>query len=198
MWSKVKFAAIAVIMGLVGWGLAVALDDASDNAAELKDQKELIGDLKDDVGGLDKALDKANLKLVNAGEQPVAVPPTTSGPQGIPGLQGDTGPQGQAGPRGPIGPRGQTGPAGPPGSPGIDGKDGAAGEPGATGAEGPMGPAGPAGEAGPLGPQGPKGDDGEPGRGIASLSCDSATPFTLTVTYSDGTSETYICGPGQQ
>jgi hypothetical protein len=100
------------------------------------------------------------------------------------------------------------------GSPGADGQDGAQGEPGADGQPGPQGERGPGPTdeqiaaavasycaegrcQGPPGPQGERGPAGEPGRGIASLTCDSATPFTLTLTYSDGTSETYTCGPGQ-
>lgn len=95
-----------------------------------------------------------------------------------------------------------------PPAPGADGDDGATGPKGDTGAPGPRGetgprgepgPQGPTGETGPQGPAGPQGDagaPGAPGRGIASIACDSATPFTLTVTYDDGTTATYECGPG--
>lgn len=123
----------------------------------------------------------------------------TPGPQGIPGipgLTGETGPQGSAGPRGPTGSRGPIGPAGPPGSDGADGADGAAGAPGDPGPAGPAGPAGPPGidgKDGAAGERGPQGPAGEPGRGIAALSCDSATPLTITVTYADGTTESYTC-----
>lgn len=58
-----------------------------------------------------------------------------------------------------------------------------------------IGPAGPQGDTGPTGPTGATGPPGAPGRGIAAIECDSATPFTLTVTYGDGTTTTYSCGP---
>lgn len=58
------------------------------------------------------------------------------------------------------------------------------------------------------GQPGRDGADGAPGRGVLSIQCDSPTPFSFTVTYSDGTAETTQCGglaapppgspPGQQ
>jgi len=49
---------------------------------------------------------------------------------------------------------------------------------------------------GPVGPQGEQGLRGGDGRGITALACDSTTPLELTVTYTDGTTETYSCGGG--
>lgn len=50
------------------------------------------------------------------------------------------------------------------------------------------------GAAGPTGATGDTGAAGAPGRGIDSVSCDSAAPITLTITYSDGTSVEVSCG----
>ncbi len=97
---------------------------------------------------------------------------------------------------------------------GKDGADGADGANGATGADGQDGTQGPGptdqqiadavaaycsagncrGAEGPPGAPGQDGTDGTDGRGVSSLSCDSVTPFTLRVVYTDGTSETYTCG----
>lgn len=108
---------------------------------------------------------------------------------------------------------------GAPGQAGTDGTDGQPGETGAPGDQGAAGPQGPAGPGptgeqiaaavaaycggdtcrGPAGPQGPAGSDGrngQDGRGIASLACSSVTPFEVTVTYTDGTTETVSCGAG--
>lgn len=108
-----------------------------------------------------------------------------------------------------------------PPAPGADGRDGEDGRdstvPGPRGDTGPAGKdatpemvagavdrycsargecAGPQGSAGPPGPQGDPGAPGSPGRGITAIACDSVTPFTLTVTYSDGTTATYECSRG--
>lgn len=100
------------------------------------------------------------------------------------------GPQGRVGPQGPVG---------------ADGQDGADGADGAPGAEGPPGP--PPSDAQVLnalqsicsddrcqGPQGPPGEDGPAGVGISSLTCDSVTPLTIVVNYSDGTNQSVTCG----
>lgn len=124
----------------------------------------------------------------------------SDGAPGVPGPRGRTGPAGKAGepglpgPTGPVGPRGENGPSGaqgpegPRGDTGAAGPAGPAGPKGDTGDRGPVGPAGPAGPAGDVGPQGPS------GVGVAGIACDTATPFTLTVTYTDGTTATYSCG----
>jgi hypothetical protein len=145
----------------------------------------------------------------------------------IPGPRGATGPTGPAGPPGAdgrdgapggTGPRGATGPAGKAGEPGLPGPTGPVGPAGDDGNVGPAGPKGDRGEQGPPGPKGDTGPAGEPGPrgepgtqgdpgpigpagpagvGIAGLACDTAAPFTLTVTYTDGTTATYSCGgPG--
>lgn len=103
-----------------------------------------------------------------------------------------------------------TGPAGAAGAAGGDGQDGTDG---ATGSSGPAGPTGPQGPAGPAptadqiraavdaycttnGCTGPQGETGQTGRGIAALAC-ASPPLTgttaITVTYSDGTTETIDC-----
>lgn len=118
-----------------------------------------------------------------------------AGPSGIAGLTGPTGDRGPAGRdgqsiTGPIGPRGSNGPSGLNGADGV-GSQGAAGEPGPAG---PPGERGPAGADGADGTSGADGARGEAGVGIASLACDSVTPLTLTITYTDGTTATVTCG----
>lgn len=113
--------------------------------------------------------------------------------------------------------------AGSPGASGPEGDPGRAGEPGADGSPGSgptdaqvaaavaaycsgapspcAGPQGAGGDPGATGPQGAAGVDGAPGpagsagRGIASFSCGTLTPDSITVTYSDGTTETITCTP---
>jgi hypothetical protein len=127
-------------------------------------------------------------------------PPGADGRDGEPGAtgpRGATGPAGKAGEPGLPGPTGPIGPAGDDGSTGLTGPKGDRGEPGAPGPKGDTGPAGepgPRGEPGPQGDIGPAGPSGPTGVGIAGVACDTATPFTLTVTYTDGTTATYSCG----
>lgn len=109
-------------------------------------------------------------------------PAGKAGEPGLPGPTGSVGPSGTDGSDGQPGPKGDTGPAGPKGD---TGDRGPTGEPGVPGPEGP---------AGPAGPQGAPGAPGAAGVGIIGLTCDSVTPLTLTVTYSDGTSATFTCG----
>lgn len=116
------------------------------------------------------------------------------GPQGRLGPQGPRGLPGLTGPPGPEGDRGPLGPEGPDGRPGVDGEPGDDGEPGASGSDGDTGPTGPAGAEGPAGPPGLTGPPGPGGRGVSSVECDSSTPFTFTITYSDGSTETFSCG----
>lgn len=113
-------------------------------------------------------LDKANERLVDAGERPVTVPPEVvegvagqpgergdvgpPGPRGFPGLDGRDGLDGKDGARGFTGERGATGAPGRDGEDGSDGQDGAPGAPGERGATGPPGPQGPGGPPGPQGP----------------------------------------------
>lgn len=111
------------------------------------------------------------------------------------------------------------------GDPGDPGRDGQAGDPGAPGpgptaeqvaaavadycavdgrCQGPPGDPGPAGPAGPPGadsavpgPQGAPGDPGAPGadgRGITAIACDGP-PVELTITYTDGATQTVACDP---
>lgn len=161
---------------------------AEDNAVALEDARTLIGRLGTQVKGL--------------GGTPVVVPADIPEPTEAVGPTGATGATGATGDRGPRGFIGPIGPRGIPGDDGRNGDDGAtvtgpAGSDGAAGAQGERGPEGPAGPAGQQGPAGERGEPGGDGRGVTGLACDSATPLTLTVTYSDGTRETYTCG-GQQ
>lgn len=158
-------------------------------------------------------------KQVESGSDPVLVPgpqgprgltgprgfPGSAGADGEPGARGAVGPAGKAGepglpgPTGPTGPVGGRGDDGPVGASGEDGQDGTPGERGPQGEKGEPGRDGLDGASGPQGEQGEQGPAGQPGatgRGITAIACDSATPFALTVTYSDGTTETYECGPG--
>ena len=154
---------------------------------------------------------------VDDGQSPALIPGPrgetgATGPQGPAGAPGRDGVDGEDGETivGPRGPRGFIGPEstvpGPQGEAGDDGTDGETGQQGAKGepgARGPQGERGQRGEQGPqgepgapgaVGPAGPAGTPGTPGRGISSISCDSATPFTLTITFTDGTAAEVACG----
>lgn len=120
-------------------------------------------------------------------------PAGKAGEPGLPGPTGPVGPGGPAGADGQDGARGEIGPTGPTGAKGDTGDTGPAGEPGPRGEPGPQGPPG---EPGAVGPKGAPGAPGAPGRGIETIACDSVTPFTLTVTYDDGTTATYECARG--
>ncbi|WP_344766174.1 hypothetical protein [Aeromicrobium panaciterrae] len=135
------------------------------------------------------ALDKANAKVAalgsqvrRLGEEPVVSVKPVPAPAPVRGATGPAGPAGQnatdsqvaaaiatycishGGCRGPVGPAGAAGAAGTNGTNGADGKDGA------------------------------DGADGKDGRGIASVTCQGLGTLTLTITYSDGTSEQVPCG----
>lgn len=114
----------------------------------------------------DAALDEANRRLIEAGEQPVPTP--EPGPAGAVGQPGATGATGASGPRGPRGPQG------------VRGEPGATGKAGAVGPQGPSGPQGPKGEPGAAGQQGPAGADGTDGQDGADGQ--SAFPFTFAFT----------------
>jgi len=125
-----------------------------------------------------------------AAVQPLPTPVVgPAGANGQPGVQGLTGPRGEPGVRGVAGPRGLTGPAGgvgPQGAPGLNGAPGAD----ATGVQGDTGPQGPQGDQGPAGPSGANGADG---RGITSVDCTGLGVDSLTITYSDGSTQTVPC-----
>lgn len=107
----------------------------------------------------------------------------------------------QAGPSGPVGPQGPmglTGPQGLRGAMGLPGPQGPVGETGPAGATGPTGAKGDPGKDGTDGKPGTDGTDGAPGRGIASVDCGGPIPMTLTITYSDGTTQTASCSGGAQ
>lgn len=190
-------------------------DQAAEACADPAQRLELA-----EAGFSCSAIEKAAERVDDGDTTLIPGPRGATGPTGPPGADGRDGFPGATGPRGATGPAGKAGEPGlpgPTGEPGVDGqrgdngppgapgKDGAAGTTGADGAQGPRGEQGPPGEQGPRGeagtqgPQGDRGADGQPGapgRGITAISCDSVTPFVLTVTYSDGTTATYSCGPG--
>jgi hypothetical protein len=120
--------------------------------------------------------------------------PGATGPRGATGPAGKAGEPGLPGPTGPIGPAGDDGSAGPTGPAGPKGDRGEQGPTGPKGDTGPAGEPGPRGEPGPQGDVGPAGPIGPTGVGVAGISCDTPTPFTLVVTYTDGTTATYSCG----
>lgn len=97
-----------------------------------------------------------------------------------------------------VGPGGTTGPKGDPGSPGEPGRGVAA----LTITDGILFVSytdGTSAEVGPL-PVGPAGPSGPAGRGITSVTCSTTLPpkFTLTITYTDGTTETVSCEPASE
>lgn len=132
------------------------------------------------VDDLATALVKANSRLVDAGEAPVAEPDASE----VSGDPGPIGPQGPQGEPGLMGQRGAVGPIGPRGATGLRGLTGAAGAAGSTGPAGPPGPAGSAGEPGARGEQGPQGPPGaDPWPFTFSFTVDEVTgPTTYTVT----------------
>lgn len=173
--SLVAFLTVAVI------AQSRELEQAAANDRDSKSDRDALHDA---VDSLSASLEKANGKLVDAGEAPVVPEPAaevpdvaTQGSPGAPGEPGRPGPQGPRGPRGAAGSdgaSGSTGDTGSRGEPGATGPAGAAGtdgEPGQDGAQGPAGPPGPPGPAGEPGPVGPAGEDGL-----------SAFPFTFAFT----------------
>lgn len=152
------------------------------------------------------------VERIDDGQVLIPGPRGDQGPPGPPGADGRDGADGEPGAtgrRGPSGPAGKAGDAGTPGPTGAPGEPGEAGDPGDPGPVGPAGPRGERGEKGDTGPEGPRGEQGPPGAvgpagpvgpagatgvGIAGITCDSTTPFTLTVTYTDGTTATVTCG----
>jgi hypothetical protein len=134
-------------------------------------------DLRADLEAQQDALEKANRRLIKAGEKPVAGPAPLVGPQGIPGLQG---------------------PPGEDGVPGFPGRRGRAGEDGTDGASGVDGTAGQDGARGLMGPPGPAGADGTPGQdGEDGEDGQSAFPFAFSFTVRtsplQSTTYTVIC-----
>lgn len=91
-------------------------------------------------------------------------------------------------PQGPKGEPGEQGPTGPQGEKGDKGETGATGPTGATGATGPAGPQGEKGAKGDKGDTGSQGPTGATGNGIESTVLNS--DYTLTITFTDGTSYT--------
>jgi hypothetical protein len=175
---------VVVLLALV-W-LTARVATLSDRVTESRSDRSDLRHLVEQQGS---ALDDANAKLVQLGQEPVTQPETPPslplvlqgrrglscveqlglgvcrGPGGPPGLQGKPGKRGDDGATvaGPSGTDGATGPAGPPGK---DGKDGA---------------------PGPQGEQGPAGPAGADGRGIASTNCGDDGHWL--VTYTDGTTQ---------
>lgn len=156
------------------------VDLATQNRASDEDRADLrerLVQARSDLDDYEATSDLLTAQIEALGEEPVVEPerPTSRANLYVP----------VPGPRGPVGK---------PGRDGEDGADGAPGEDGigAAGADGAQGPAGPPGPAGPAGKDGANGKDG---RGIASMACTGGMPpMTITVTYTDGTSQTIQCG----
>lgn len=186
--------AVVVVLLLVVWLAArvLTLSDAVGEAEERATSSAL--DRRDLRGLLEQqgtALDDANDKLVQLGEDPVESPPVTIPTPTLP-LQG---PQG---PRGLMGPRGVPGDDGDDGRKGTDGTTGQVGTAGATGPQGPQGPAGEKGEKGDTGPAGPSGPAGPPGPAgtitPGSASCPAGEYATGITVAADG-SLSLACAP---
>lgn len=170
--------ALAVILLLIV-GLTKKVNSADEHAArsaaQTREALSAVNDLAAQVRSL--------------GAKPVVEPSAVAQP----------GPQGEPGATGPVGPIGPIGPVGPTGARGPQGVRGPAGATGATGPQGPAGPkgdTGPAGKDGTDGKDGANGTDGKDGRGISSVSCSGPPMVTFTFVYTDGTSDTVTCSPG--
>lgn len=198
-------AGIAVVVGMFSWAIVTKGSETTRADVATGTAQDQQADAKTLATGIDAACQQ---KIVNPAIKPycpkaaeVIKQPTIEGPEGAPG------------PVGPSGPPGPSGPSGRPGTPGASGRPGAnaTGVPGddATGrpgsdstVAGPQGPTGPPGAdstiAGPAGPTGPPGADstvpGAPGRGVVTVSCDTALMFTFTFSFTDGTTQTVSCG----
>jgi hypothetical protein len=201
-------AGIAVVVGMFSWAIVTKGSEttrADDATGTAQNQQ---ADAKTLATGIDAACQQ---KVVNPAIKPycpkaaeVINQPTIEGPEGAPGAVGPSGPPGPSGPSGRPGTPGASGKPGAnatgvPGSPGDD----ATGRPGSDSTvPGPGGPTGPPGAdstiPGPTGPTGPPGADstvpGAPGRGIVTVSCDTALMFTFTFSFTDGTTQTVSCG----
>lgn len=106
--TRIRYGLLASVVVLVVGLLALALIVGEKFAIAGSERAELRADLLQQSA----ALDKANDRLIDAGEKPVA-PPVT----GVPGIAGATG---QRGPRGHAGTDGQDGKPGPRGATGSE------------------------------------------------------------------------------
>lgn len=194
---QLGWAAVIVVMIVLGVGLAIGLRAAQTNNLAVEAAQTEIASLRD-------AVMLANERLEAQDSAPVAIPDVVVPPEvgetggrgergfqgfdGARGFQGDTGEQGLQGVNGVPGGIGETGSIGETGLRGWPGSDGADGEPGLNGTDG---------TNGKDGATGPAGTNGTNGRGVISVECvDSATtPPTSNwvITYTD---ETITTTPG--
>lgn len=142
----------AVVLAILGCVAAFTeishrLDAADRDRADLAEYNASQDDV---IAAQKSALEQANRRLREAGENPVSVPES---PEPIPGPAGETGERGERGPAGPAG-ASIVGPRGPAGDDGTDGRDGTEGSDGQAGAKGDTGATGPAGAAGRDGTDG--------------------------------------------
>lgn len=198
----IKFVGAVVAIGAGAWAIAFILGLAANQNESSRDRADLRAQLEHATEQLDqqgKALDDANARLVQLGEEPVdasppSVPPVLQGRRGLSCVE-DLGYSLCRGPQGPVGEKGKPGDdgsdgvgvPGETGAPGQAGKDGTAGKDGSQGPQGEPGPAGPAGPPGPAGAAVPGSyscPDGEvmsgftvAADGSVSIACRPATPL---------------------
>lgn len=161
-----KFAAAVVAVAVGAWVIAFVLGLAANQNESSRDRADLRKQLGQATAQLDrqgKALDDANARLIQLGEEPVqqpaerpSVPSVLQGRRGLScveelGYPLCRGPKGGTGDHGKPGTDGATGLDGEPGANGADGAPGKNGADGKDGAQGPQGEPGPAGPAGPAG-----------------------------------------------
>ena len=192
MRSRVFYFILALGMAAIGLIAALALDGVREMAADLEQTKsdnakinaELVDQKEDSIA--------LGAQVKRLGGKPVVDPPAAESLPGEDGKDGSAGRQGTAGKDGADGADGQPGK---PGAAGTDGKDGEDGQPGPAGAPGEAGADGADGKDGADGTNGTDGTHGKDGRSVESISCEGGLG-TFTFTYSDGTTQTVQCTPG--
>lgn len=188
MRNRIGTVAVALVVLLLGVGLAYGLNEITDLQDQYAESRSDRTDLREKLRQQEAAAAALSEQLRILGERPVVEPSDPPEPGQIIPIPGPKGDRGlscieEIGLRPCRGDQGRAGPEGTTGEPGAPGTPGA---PGAQGEQGPQGERGPQGEQGPAGPAGPE------GRGIADAQCGADGRWT--VTYTDGTtSDGGIC-----
>lgn len=215
--AAVLIGGVCLVVGMFAWALITKTSESDRADTAVAQGQGAQADAKTLAGGIQAACRKAVVDPSIKPYCPKATEVINKPPiEGKPGPPGDEGPPGPPGPPGATGSPGRpgatvTGPPGPPGSPGkpgeavtgppgVNGSPGAPGEPGAT-ITGPPGPPGSPGADSTIpGPPGADstvaGPSGSDGRGVVTISCDSASlrRFVFTFTFTDGTTQSVSCG----